>query len=241
MTAQPPSLKTHGEVFKHGRQSLCRRYTVVLDRRRKKQRMNRIDQELFEAGNENNLPEVRRLLSVGADVNAPYDEDGETPLLRASFLGHLQVVNELLKHGADSESTDFGGLTSLSLAACKGRLAVVKELLLHGADIDAIDDGGSTRLHVASGNGHLAVVNELLSPSDSNGTTTSILGKRKSRGANIGAKNHRGNTPLHLASHWGHLAIAKALVSSGADILAVNNGGHLSIHEAVIFRKSEVA
>jgi ankyrin repeat protein len=41
--------------------------------------MSRLDRELIEATEENNLPEVSRLLSVGADVNAN-SNDGWTPL-----------------------------------------------------------------------------------------------------------------------------------------------------------------
>jgi ankyrin repeat protein len=50
--------------------------------------MNRIDQELMDAAGENNLPEVRRLVSVGANVNTK-DEDGETPLHFASWNGQV--------------------------------------------------------------------------------------------------------------------------------------------------------
>jgi ankyrin repeat protein len=170
--------------------------------------MNRIGQELIEAAAENDLSEVRRLVSVGADVNAK-DREGWASLHRASYSGHGQVVNELLVHGADTEATTMTGYTPLHLACNKG---------------------------------HLAVVNELLSPNDSNDTTTSILGKRKSReGANIEAKDCDGNTPLHFASQRGHLAILKALLSGGADILAANNRGRLPIHYAVTYRHSEVA
>jgi hypothetical protein len=38
--------------------------------------MNRIDGELLVAARENNLPEVSRLLSVGADVNAKDSKAG---------------------------------------------------------------------------------------------------------------------------------------------------------------------
>jgi ankyrin repeat protein len=89
----------------------------------------------------------------------------------------------------------------------------------------------------------VAVVNALLSPIDSNGKTTSILGKkRKSRGgANIEAKNRDGDTPLHLANWNGHLPAVKALFTFGANILAANNEGRLPVHDAVNFRKPEVA
>jgi ankyrin repeat protein len=88
----------------------------------------------------------------------------------------------------------------------------------------------------------LPVVIELLNPNDSNGTTNSVLGKRKSRaGANMEAKDNRGDTPLHIAILSGHLAIVKALVRGGANILAANNRGRLPVYAAVIRGKSEVA
>jgi ankyrin repeat protein len=160
-----------------------------------------IDQEMIEAAGENDVPEVRRLLSVGADVNTTGNDDsGETALHKASGEGHSQVVIELLAHGAD---------------------------------IQANDDYGLTPLHDAAINGHLVVVNELLCPSDSNGTTTTIIGKRKSRGADIDPKDRYGHTPLYFAVIRGYLPIVKALLSGGADILAVNNEGELLIHLAM--------
>jgi ankyrin repeat protein len=43
-----------------------------------------------------------RLLSVGADVHAE-NNFGITPLIEASYRGHVQAVSELLEHGADIE------------------------------------------------------------------------------------------------------------------------------------------
>jgi ankyrin repeat protein len=163
--------------------------------------MNRIDIELIEAIGENNPPEVCRLLRAGADIEAKDIILGFTPLVVASKEGHLQVLKELLEHGADIDAESFGGMTAL---------------------------------HFACSHEHLAVVNELLSPNASNGTTTTILGKRKSlAGANIEAKEFYGDTPLHLASMHDSLAIVKALLSGGADILAVNSRGELPLHYAV--------
>jgi ankyrin repeat protein len=65
--------------------------------------MNSIDEELVHAAFENNLPEVSHLLSVGADVNAT-DNNDWTPLHWDSKNGHVQVVIELLDHGADTDA-----------------------------------------------------------------------------------------------------------------------------------------
>jgi ankyrin repeat protein len=198
-----------------------------------------MDRELIEAAGEKNLPEVCRLLSAGADVNAK-GTAGETPLLEASVMGHSQVVLALLEHGADMEAKDNRGRTPLHWASMVGHSEVVKEFLDHGADIDATTPSGWTPLHWASFKGHSAVVNELISPHD--GATASILGKRKSRGgADIEAKTNRGETPLYWASGGGHLPVVKALLSGGADILAADDEGELPIHFAVVKVKPEVS
>jgi ankyrin repeat protein len=210
------------------------------------ERMDRIDEELFQAARDNNLPELRRLVSVGADVNYKHVL-GSTPLHAACFDGHEQVVKELVEHGADIEAADIiNGRTPLIWASSKGYSQVVKELMEHGADTEARDRNHSTSLHCASRMGHVAVINELLCPAveiranDGNGATTSLLGKRKSRGADIGAKDEFHNTPLHWASMFGYLPIVKALVSGGADIRAVNWERRLPINQAVTYGHSAV-
>jgi hypothetical protein len=52
-------------------------------------------------------------------------------------------------------------------------------------------------------------------------------------GAAIEAKDNRGNTPLHIASLNDHPDIVKALLSGGANILAVNNAGRPPIHKTM--------
>jgi ankyrin repeat protein len=187
-----------------------------------KERMNRIDHELFEAAKRNNLPEVSRLLSVGADVNAK-DNLGVTPLHWASENGHVQVVIELLGHGANIEAKENAGWTPLHLASMRGHVQVVVELLEHGADIEANDNEDGTPLHYACYNSTATVVNELLS-----------------RGANIEAKTNQGNTPLNFASLKGNFPVVKALLSGGANILAANNDGRLPVHLAVTAGSSAV-
>jgi ankyrin repeat protein len=174
--------------------------------------MNSIDQELILAAKANNLPEVLRLLSVGADVNTT-DHVGSTPLHQASSRSHVQVFKELEERGADIEAKDNLGRTALHRACANGHVTVVKELLSRGADTDARNRNSSTPLHLASLHDHQAIVKALLS-----------------RGADTDARNRNSSTPLHLASLHDHQAIVKALLSSGADILAASNDGRLPVH-----------
>jgi ankyrin repeat protein len=156
--------------------------------------MNSIDLELRIAAGENNLPEVSRLLSVGADVNAK-DKNGGTPLHWASYHGHVQVVKELREHGADVEVTDNRDCTPLHYACSNGRVAVVIELLSRGANIKAKTNRGYTPLHWASHRAHLPVVKALLSG-----------------GADILAANDEGHLPIHRAMSFGNSAVSKYLL-----------------------------
>jgi ankyrin repeat protein len=154
-------------------------------------------------------------------------------LIEAAKENNPLEVRRLLSAGANIEAKNNNGNTPLHWACSHGHVQVFKELVEHGADIEAQSSEGWTALHIAALMDHLAVVNELLSPNDSNGTATTILGKRKSRGANIETKDYRGDTPLHNASCKGHLAIVQALLAVGANILAANNQGQLPIHRAI--------
>jgi ankyrin repeat protein len=136
---------------------------------------------------------------------------------------------------------DQDGSAPLHAASCHGHVRVVNELLEHGSDVEATTISDSTPLHFACSNGQLVVVIELLGPNDIDGATTSILGKRKSRGADTEAKDCEGDTPLRDASSRCHLLVVKALMSGGADILAINDQGELPIYQAVREGHSEVA
>jgi ankyrin repeat protein len=124
--------------------------------------MNTIDEEIIEAAEENNLPEVRRLLSVGADVNAKNNYYGETPLHRASCQGHVQVVKALLEHGAEIEAKDNDGWTPLHWACLKDHLPVVKSLLSDGANILTANNYGHLPIYYAVGGRKSEVTRYLL-------------------------------------------------------------------------------
>jgi ankyrin repeat protein len=131
--------------------------------RRKKESMNRIERELIEAAKENNLPEVSRLLSVGADVNARDGIIGDTPLDWASMMGYVQVVKELVEHGANTEAKNNLGDTPLHNASGEGHLPVVKALLAVGANILAVNEFlGFLPVQCAMMYGHSAVSKCLL-------------------------------------------------------------------------------
>ncbi len=53
------------------------------------------------------------------------DNGGFTPLMVASYEGHLDIARLLIERGADMEAKDYDGKTALDWARGKGQTAVV--------------------------------------------------------------------------------------------------------------------
>ena len=66
----------------------------------------------------------------------------------AACKGHLAVVIELIKAGADVNATGIGDETPLHVATRTGRACVVTVLLTAGADAKKVDNEGRKPLEV---------------------------------------------------------------------------------------------
>jgi ankyrin repeat protein len=80
---------------------------------------------------------VAQLLKAGADVNrtcsTPTHRWARQPLHRAAAVGHVEMADLLLDHGADVNSREESGNTPLHIAAARNFPAVVTCLLRRGA------------------------------------------------------------------------------------------------------------
>jgi ankyrin repeat protein len=102
------------------------------------------------------LPEVKRLLTAGAEVNAK-DMHGATALMYASRGGHRKVAELLLARGAEVNAKTTDGRTALMLASESGHRKVAELLLAKGAEVSAKNTHGKTALMYASQKGHREV------------------------------------------------------------------------------------
>ncbi|XP_032769136.1 ankyrin repeat domain-containing protein 20B-like isoform X2 [Rattus rattus] len=88
------------------------------------------------------------LIKSNCTVNAQ-DDEGCTPLIKATERNNLECVSILLKHGADPHMADFTGNTALHYAVYNGNRAIASELLKYKVDINATTKHGFTPFSLA--------------------------------------------------------------------------------------------
>ncbi len=197
-----------------------------------------MDEELYNACKNRDLPEVERLITAGADVNKSRTDTGATPLYGVCQKGYLEIVERLITAGADvNKSRTDTGATPLFVASQSGHLNIVERLITAGADVNkGRTDNGVTPLFIASQNGHLEIVKQLIAGGadvnkgrTDNGVTplmvASLIGLINvvetliSAGADINkGRTDNNNTPLYIASQSGHLNVVERLIAAGADV-----------------------
>ena len=129
-----------------------------------------LDSELIESAKSGNLDQVHDLLKRGANVNAKNEggwtalvKHGGTPLILASFYGHVEVVCELLNHdGVKVNNQSRDGDTALICASENGHLDVVRALLNRGVAVNIMNQYARTALDVARDGEHDDVANLLM-------------------------------------------------------------------------------
>ena len=162
--------------------------------------------EVADAAARGDITAVRALIAQKDDVNAP-QADGATALHWAVFKSNRELVDILIKAGANPKAANREGSTPLWLASVNGDAAMIDALLTAGADPNETLPLGRTPLMTAARTGNVAALKVLVD-----------------RGADVNAKETaRGTTPLMWAADEGHPAAMKFLIDRGADIAAKSN------------------
>ncbi len=142
---------------------------------------------------------VQEAITNGADVNARNNYDGLTALMWAARHGHADVVEVLMKHGADVNAKNNDGWTALMHSALNDEAEAAEVLLAHGANVNVKDNNGTTALMSAAQEGKTEVVEALLK-----------------HGADVNVKNNNGKTALMFAEEGRHREIISLIRSHGA-------------------------
>jgi ankyrin repeat protein len=167
---------------------------------------------IWGAAREGDVDEVARLLGQDPgllDCKGGWNE--RTPLMFASYEGHVGVVRLLLDKGAAVDERDALGWTALFLGSSRGRTPVVRLLVESGADPTIANSYDRTPLMVATAGGELEIVRCLLD--------------HPSAAATINRRDQDGETALWYACYLGHGGVARLLLERGADPTMASNDG----------------
>ena len=124
---------------------------------------NRID-ELMRVTDQGDFDEFTSFMDEVRNrqlINMP-DSSGSTALMVASYKEHRDIVNFLLREGADIDKKNNNGTTALMAAVGQSNEEVVQILLDRGADPNIRNNDGDTALMIAIRHEQIDVIDDLL-------------------------------------------------------------------------------
>ncbi|XP_061539610.1 LOW QUALITY PROTEIN: oxysterol-binding protein-related protein 1 [Phycodurus eques] len=192
------------------------------------------------------LDGIRRLLAsqvsgkTTLDINCKgksKSNRGWRPLHLASYFGHIDVVDELLKAGADVNLPNNIGDTPLHKAAFTGRKELVMLLLHYNASATVINGTAQTPKDLTRN----AEIRRMLAAAERTeerkqecqlleaaregdiGALSQLLSSKKP--PKLECTDELGNTPLHCAAYRGQKQCAAKLLRAGARASVINKNG----------------
>lgn len=188
--------------------------------------------EIHTACTAGDLDRVKAILAEEPNALTAPDENGYSPLHKASYSGQLELARWLITQGADVNAVSNAHSTPLHGAAFYGHPEVVRLLLEAGTDPSTANDYGWIPLLAAAGGLKWDVVDILIENGssittvnvDSNsighyaaiGNNPEMLDRWLEAGGDLDQPNARGQTPLYFAVQGGSVELTLDLMNRGA-------------------------
>uniref|UniRef100_A0A665VMT6 Oxysterol-binding protein n=1 Tax=Echeneis naucrates TaxID=173247 RepID=A0A665VMT6_ECHNA len=219
------------------------------------------EEQFLHCARNGDLPGIKRLLmskikeETQLNINCKGKSKsnlGWTPLHLACYFGHKDVVEELLKAGANANLPNNIGDTALHKAAFTGRKEVVMLLLHYDACATVINGTAQIPKDVTQN----AEIRSMLEGERDTSVKTEerkLEGKllealSKKKPPDINCTDLLGNTPLHCAAYRGQRLCALKLLKSGAVSNIKNKNGknhqsegmthHIKKYEGLLWKSS---
>lgn len=186
-----------------------------------------LDRLLLAAAARGDSSQMRRLLAMGANVNARSDQNARSALIQAVINGHEGVLALLLAAGADLSGAGSDGWSALHVAVKLGRIDMVKALVAAGADTQTRIPDGDDALQIALGAPKQSIDLIRFLRKNTETPDTLALAARVgdvaairsllAAGADVDQRLDGGRTPLEVAAASGQEATVRALLAVGAD------------------------
>ncbi|KAK1798619.1 hypothetical protein P4O66_006911, partial [Electrophorus voltai] len=162
----------------------------------------------------NRVDLVKYYIAKGAVVDQLGGDLNSTPLHWAIRQGHLQMVIQLMRYGADPSLADGEGYRSLHLAVLFQHMPIAAYLMAKGQEVDVPDINGQTSLMLAA--------QKIIGPEPTN-----FLLKCNASVNAVDKVNQ--NSPLHYAVLAGNVDAVHLLLEAGASVDLQNTNGHTPI------------
>jgi ankyrin repeat protein len=178
--------------------------------------------ELFSAARKGDFTTVKYMLEKYPDMKNAKVTGGWT-LLHVAY-NSAEMVEYLIKNGADIKARSDGGWTPLHNQAYRGHLPSVELLLDHGADIEAKTSFCHTPLLSSIRWDRIEVTKFLID-----------------KGANVNPTTELGRTPLIISAIEGNPELARLFLDSDADIgIKDNNYKRTALHFAALYGQLDI-
>ncbi|GBL81153.1 Serine/threonine-protein phosphatase 6 regulatory ankyrin repeat subunit B [Araneus ventricosus] len=178
-------------------------------------------------------------------------------LFDAIITGNIEMLQNLIKQGADVRERSLNLWTALHFAAMGGNVEIVK-FLHYNLSVDDKDINGQTPLHIASSFGHTNIIKFLIKELNVNVNDTdnmvkiplhlaaqngheSAINLLLKYQSNIKVKDAVGCSPLFYAVVNNHKNAAQILLGYGSIDESVQLGGFTSLHTAAESGHFEIA
>ena len=191
------SHKTYGTLFKLRNCYECYIYDQVYSKTTEK-----LPDPLYYASSVGLSCAVHDILEATLSYNDK-EEQYSSSLVAASYRGHREIAEVLLKYGANINAEAGPYSTALQAASARGHRSVAEVLIKNGANVNAKGGFWDTALQAALYQGHEEIVEMLVA-----------------NGADVNAKGGYWGNALQAASVQGHQDVARMLIKHGVDVNA---------------------